>query len=181
MNGNEKLAVLTALKKLVNSELAKVREECDESLLEAYERDGVSKVALKVNGIKVGDFLITFNSNEWEVTDNESFSEFALDYGFATIEKSIKPEYMSRAIELLAEDEPDGITETVRVDPKWIDYITNEGGKPMFLDSGMEIPGVTYTGKTVKGTQVRKCEPEIVAPILRQMGGFDALLLGAGE
>lgn len=174
MNGNEKLAVLTALKKLINSELAKVREECDENLLEAYERDGVSKVALKVNGIKVGDFLITFNSNEWEVTDNESFSEFALDYGFATIEKSIKPEYMSRAIELLAEEEPDGIAETVKVDSKWADYVSPDG---TYLESGLKVPGISYTGKTVKNTQVLKCDPKTVAPILREIGGIQTLLL----
>lgn len=174
MNGNEKLAVLTALKKLVNSELAKVREECDENLLEAYERDGVSKVALKVNGIKVGDFLISFNSREWEVTDNEAFSEFAMDYGFDTIEKSIKPEYMSRAIELMVEEEPDGIAETVKVDPKWAGYLSPDG---TYLDSGLKVPGVTYTGRTVKNTQVTKCDPNTVSPILRQMGGIETLLL----
>lgn len=178
MNGNEKLAVLTALKKLVNSELAKVREECDENLLEAYDRDGVSKVALKVNGIKVGDFLITFNSNEWEVTDNAALGEFALEYGFATVERTIKPEYMSRAVELLAEEEPDGIAEMVKVDPKWPDYLSADG---TYLDSGLKVPGVTYTGRTVKNTQVLKCDPNTVAPILRQMGGIEMLLLDGGS
>lgn len=181
MKVNEKLAILTALKKMVETERKTARKEADAELISAYNESGVKQMALKVGGIEVGTFSITFNSGEWEITDKAAFDDFALAYGFATIERGIKPEYMHRAIELLAEDEPDGITETVRVDPKWIDYITNDAGKPMFLDSGMEVPGVTYTGKTVKGTQVCKCEPETVAPILRQMGGVDALLLEDGE
>ena len=174
MNGNEKLAVLTALKKLVNSELAKVREECDKNLLEAYERDGVSKVALKVNGIKVGDFQLAFNSCEWEVTDNAALGEFALEYGFANIVPTIKPEYMARAIQLLENEDPSGIEYAVKVDPKWPDYLSADG---TYLDSGLKVPGVTYTGRTVKNTQVTKCDPKTVAPILRQMGGVETLLL----
>ena len=174
MNGNEKLAVLTALKKLVNSELAKVREECDENLLEAYERDGVSKVALKVNGIKVGDFQLAFNSSEWEVTDADAFNQFALEYGFADVVPTIKPEYMAHAIQLMEDEDPSGIEYEVKVDQKWADYLSPDG---TYLDSGLKVPGVTYTGKTVKNTQVLKCDPKTVAPILRQMGGVETLLL----
>ena len=95
MKPSEKVAVLTALQKMVKAELDVARREADDDLLAAFDEDGVTERALKAT----------------------------------------------------------------------------------FLDSGMAVPGLTFTGQTVKNTQVRGCKPEDVAPIIRQLGGIDALLL----
>lgn len=178
MRANEKVAVLTALKKMVGTELDKVRAEADEAMLEAYEDDGVTKKALKLGGVKVGDYIVVLNSGQWAVEDRAAFEDFALTYGFASMERTVKGGYMPRVIEILEQELPEAVAETVKVDPKWQDYVENLAGTPMFLDSGEIVPGLKFTGQTVKGTQVRGCKPEDVAPILQQLGGVDALLLG---
>ena len=90
---NEQLAVLTALQNIVKERLNEVRAQADEDLLAAYDEDGVTKKALKVGGIKVGDYMVMLTKDEWAVTDAEAFNDFALMYGFATYERGIKPEY----------------------------------------------------------------------------------------
>lgn len=177
MKPAEKVAVLTALQKMVKAELDAARREADDDLLAAFDEDGVTKRALKIGGFKVGDHIVVLNSGQWSITDREAFEEFALTYGFATTERTIRPEWMARAADLVAEEDPAGIEESVKLDAKWQDYIANVAGTPTFLDSGMAVPGLAFTGQTVKNTQVRGCKPEDVAPIIRQLGGFDALLL----
>ena len=178
MKLNEQVAVLTALQKMVKARLDEVRAEADEALLADFEEDGVTKKALKLGGIKVGDYIVVLNSGKWAVTDAEAFHEFALDYGFATIQRSIRPEYMNQAIDMMAEEYPEAVDESVKLDPKWENYVENVAGVPTFMDSGMTVPGIEYTGQTVKGTQVRGCKPEDVGPIIAKLGGVDALLLG---
>lgn len=177
MKPAEKVAVLTALQKMVKAELDVARREADDDLLAAFDEDGVTKRALKVGGFKVGDHIVVLNSGQWSISDREAFEEFALSYGFATVERTIRPEWMARAIDLVAEEDPAGIEEHVKLDPKWQDYVANVAGTATYLDSGMAVPGLTFTGQTVKNTQVRGCKPEDVAPIIRQLGGIDALLL----
>ena len=177
MKVNEQVAVLTALQKMVKARLDEVRAEADEALLADFEEDGTTKKALKLGGVKVGDYIVVLSSGKWAVTDADAFHGFALDYGFAEVARSIKPEYMGHAVEIVARECPEAIAETVKLDPKWQDYIANVAGTATFLDSGMAVPGLTFTGQTVKNTQVRGCKPEDVAPIIRQLGGIDALLL----
>lgn len=181
MRADERVAVLTALQKMVKRALDEARAEADEALLAAYEEDGVQKKALKVAGVKVGDYLVILNKGEWAVADRAAFEDFALAYGMAEVKKAIRPEWAWRVIELCERELPEAVCETVKVDPKWQDCITNVAGVPTYLDSGMEVPGLTYTGQTVKATQVRGCAPEKVAPIIARLGGVGALLLGAGE
>ena len=181
MKVNEQLALLTALQKVVKSRLDEVRAEADDDLLADFDEDGVTKKALKLGGIKVGDFIVVLNSSKWAVEDAAAFGDFALTYGFATVRKSIRPEYMARALEVLSDELPDAVAEDVKLDPKWENYIENVAGTPTFLDSGEAVPGIRYTGQTVKGTQVRGCKPEDVAPIIAQLGGVDALLLGTPQ
>ena len=85
---------------------------------------------------------------------------------------------MNQAIDMMAEEYPEAVDEAVKLDPKWENYVENVAGVPTFLDSGMTVPGIEYTGQTVKGTQVRGCRPEDVGPIIAKLGGVDALLLG---
>lgn len=178
MRLNEELAVLTALQKLVKKRLDEVRAEADADLRAAFDDDGVTKRALKLGGMRVGDHIVVLTSTKWTVEDKAAFEDFALTYGFATIEKSVRPERMAEAIGFLETEMPEAIAETVKVDPKWEDYVENVAGTPMFMDSGMTVPGIRFTGQKYKNTQVRGCNPEMVAPILHQLGGVEALLLG---
>ena len=178
MKLNEQVAVLTALQKMVKARLDEVRAEADEALLADFAEDGVTKKALKLSGIKVGDYLVVLNSGKWAVTDTETFNDFALTYGFADVTRAIRPEYMNQAIEMMAKECPEAISESVKLDPKWENWVENVAGVPTFMDSGLTVPGIEYTGQTVKGTQVRGCKPEDVGPIIAKLGGVDALLLG---
>lgn len=178
MRLNEELAVLTALQKLVKKRLDEVRAEADADLRAAFDDDGVTKRALKLGGMRVGDHIVVLTGTKWTVEDKAAFEDFALTYGFATIEKSVRLERMAAAIGILETEMPEAIAETVKVDPKWEDYIENVAGTPMFMDSGIEVPGIRFTGQKYKNTQVRGCNPEMVAPILYQLGGVEALLLG---
>ena len=176
---NEQLAVLTALQNIVKERLNEVRAQADEDLLAAYDEDGVTKKALKVGGIKVGDYMVMLTKDEWAVTDAEAFNDFALMYGFATCERGIKPERLFEAYEVLYREAPEVLSDTVRLSADWQKLITNTAGTPTYLDSGMAVPGLAYVGPHVKCTQVRGCKPEAVIPVLQQLGGIDRLLLGA--
>lgn len=178
MRPSEELAVLTALQKLVKKRLDEVRAEADADLRAAFDDDGVTKRALKLGGMRVGDHIVVLTSSQWVVEDRAAFEDFALTYGFAEVVQGIKPECMSAVIGILACEMPEAIAETVKVDPKWEDYVENVAGTPMFMDSGMAVPGIRFTGQKYKNTQVRGCNPELVAPILHQLGGIDTLLLG---
>lgn len=177
----EQVAVLTALQKAVKAKLDEVRDEADSCLLAAYEEDGVVKKALKVGGVKVGDYIVVLTTDDWAVTDASAFEEFALAYGFASVESVIRPECMAAAVKLLREAEPELLCEEVKLSPEWRKLLTNAGGIVTFLDSGEVVPGVVALPPRVKCTQVRGCKPEDVLPRLRALGGVDALLLGDGD
>lgn len=175
---NEQVALLTALQKVVKERLNLARAEADEAMIEAYEEDGVVKKALKIGGVKVGDYSVVLTSDEWEITDAAAFEEFALSYGFGNYHKEIIPAYMAQAVAILEEEAPECLTEVIDIDPKWSNYVTNVAGVATLLDSGEPIPGLKYTGPRVKCTQVRGCKPEDVVPVLQRIGGIDQLLLG---
>lgn len=177
----EALAVLTALQKMVKERLDEARAEADEAMLRAYDVDGVSKKALKMGGAKVGDYTVVLSADEWEVTDRDALEDFALCNGFASVERAVRPEWRSRALDIVEAECPEAVEATVKLDSRWQACVTNRAGLPTYLDSGEIIPGLRYTGRRPKGTQVRGCEPADVLPLLRAMpGGVDALLLGAG-
>ncbi len=176
MKINEELAVLTALQKVVGSRLDAVRAEADAGMRQSYDEDGVTKKALKVGGAKVGDYIVTLTKGTWRVANAKEFEDFALSYGFARIDKSIRPEYMAMAIELL--EDVEGALETkVTVDEKWPNFITNVDGHAFYMDSELEVPGLEWAPQRIKGLQVRGCNPDDVMPILRQLGVAPAALL----
>lgn len=187
MRPYERLAVLTALEKAVKDAIRGTRAECNDMALESYEDDGVEKRALKVNGQKVGEFIVTFNAEGFEVTDREAFNDFALDYGFATVRRTIAPDMMESAIRALeGVFDPDvmeqAVVETVELHPDWEKALENVGGVVQYMDSGLNVPGVRVKPKSVKGTMVRGCKPADVLPMAAQIeGGMDALLLGDGK
>lgn len=187
MNANEKLAVLTALKKAVDERLKEVRAEADGSMKEAYLDDGVEKKALKVGDRKVGELIVTFASDGFEIADKRAFEEFALDYGLATVKREIRPDMMESCIKALEgvferDVMKEAVRETVAISPGWEKSMSRCGDAVAYMDSGMIVPGVEYRPKLAKGTMVRGCKPCDVVPILRDLpGGVDALLLGGGD
>lgn len=178
---NEQLAILTALQKAVKERLDAVRAEADATMLESYEDDGVVKKALKVGGVKVGDYIVVLTTDDWAVTDAEALQDFALAYGFAATKLEIKPECMDAAVKLIEATDPFMLRETVTLNKDWKNFITNTGGTPTFLDSGELVPGIEALPPRVKCTQVRGCKPEDVVPQIRQIGGVDQLLLGSAD
>lgn len=187
MNVNEQLAVITALEKWCKETKEEIRRQADRNLALMYEQNDVKKMALKVNGEEVGELIVTYHKEGFDVTDREAFEDFALTYGLAIVKRSIRPEMVGAAIKVIeGAIEPDHVrdfvTEEVVVVGDWENYMVNVGGKVLFCDSGMEVPGVAFRPRRPKGTQVRKCEPETVLPILQAMpGGLNVLLLGGGE
>ena len=187
MNVNEKLAVLTALKKAVDARLKDVRAEADDAMREAYFDDGVEKKALKVSGEKVGELTVTFASDGYELADKKAFESFALDYGLATVKRTIKPDMMESCIKALeGVFEPDvlaeAVQERVELADGWEKAMECVGDAVCYMDSGMVVPGVEYRPRLAKGTMVRGCKPEDVVPRLQAMpGGVEALLLGGGD
>lgn len=178
---NEQLAMLTALQKAVKQKLDEVRTEADASMLESYEDDGVVKKALKVGGVKVGDYIVVLTADDWAVTNEAALEDFALCNGLAETRLSIKPECMAAAVKIVEEIDPFLLTEEVKLAPDWKKYLTNTGGVATFLDTNQAVPGVAPAPPRVKCTQVRGCKPEDVVPQMQRLGGIDALLLGDGE
>lgn len=185
MNTFAKLAALTAMEKAVKEQIKQVRSDANAELMDAYDDLGVEKLALKLGGQKVGEFVVTFNAEGFEVTDQEAFGEFALDYGMAEVRRTIRPEMMESAIRALeGVFEPDVLAEavetTVVLHPDWEKGMTNVGGVVQYMDSGMNVPGVKVRPKTVKSTMVRGCKPAEVLPLVATElpSGANGLLLG---
>lgn len=178
MKTMEQLAILTALKKAVEDRLKEVRQVAKEELEDAYYDMGVEKIALKIDGQKVGDFTITYNSEGYEITDKEALNEFALDYGLGYFVSEIKPECMDQAIKVLNEYDPFLVRTEIKLYDGWDKSVYFVDGECVFQDSGMVIPGLKYKPKEVKTAMVRGCKPEDVLPITRRLGGVDNLLLG---
>lgn len=183
-NINEQLAVITALEKWCKEKKVEIREQADQNLALMYESNDVEKMALKVNGEKVGDLIVVFHKEGFDITDREAFEDFCLSYGLATVKRTIRPEMVGAAIKVIeGAIEPDHwrdfLQEEVVLVGDWENYMVNVGGKVLFCDSGMEVPGVAFRPRRPKGTQVRKCEHEVVIPLLQAMpGGINSLLLG---
>lgn len=184
MNNTEKLAVLTALEKAVKDRMKDVRSEADADLMDAYDENGYEKKAVKLNGQKVGEHIVTFRKEGYEITDRAAFEEFALDYGLAEQRRYIAPDFMESAIKALeAAFEPevlDGaiVTEIV-LSGDWELAMERVGDAVCYMDSNMVVPGVAYRPKEVKGTMLRGCRPEDVVPIISALpGGVESLLLG---
>ena len=186
MKNTEKLAVLTALKKSIETQIKKIRSAVDSEMREAFVEDSVEKKALKVGGQKVGEIIVTYASDGFEISDKSAFEEFALDYGLATVRKTIKPEMMESAIRALegvfdAEVLAETISENVVISNDWEKSMKRISGGVSYMDSGLVVPGVEYRPKLAKGTMVKDCKPETVIPILQTLpGGIDGLLLGGG-
>lgn len=187
MKASEEVAVLTALQKAVKARLDEARARLDEEFEELHESCGVERRALTVGGARVGEQLMVTEAGHWEVEDEAGFGDFALTYGLAHEERSIRPGMMESCVKALEDVfEPDVLAEAVETrvvpDAGWERYVTNVGGLPAFLDTGLTVPGLRWVPARMKGTQVRGCKPEDVLPLVGSLeGGVEGLLLGEGE
>lgn len=184
MNVNEKLAVITALEKWLKDQKAEIRREADAAFAELCEEHNTEKIGLTINGQKVGQYIMQFHPEGYNVTDKDAFEDFALTYGLASIKRSIRPEMTGAAIKVIEgavdpEHVGDFVKEEVVLAGDWEEKLVMVGGRVLFADSGLEVPGVAFRPRAMKGTQVRDCKPEVVIPILQGMpGGVNSLLLG---
>lgn len=181
MRPTEKLAILTAIKKAVDDQLKAVRSEADDELLEAYKENGVEKLALKVGGEKVGNFIIAFNKESYEIDNPEAFNEFALLNGFAKLTHAIKPEFMQQAVAMVEEQYPEAIEEKFELNKDWDAYFEKLGDDVIISGKDTIVPGVVWKAPTVKSTQVRDCKPQVVLPIVQRLGGVDQFMLEAAN
>ena len=179
MSVYEELAVLTALQKAVKARLDEVRAEADDGM-----GDGIEKRTLSVGGTKVGEIAETFAKEGWDVSDRDAFESFALDYGFAHVERRIAPDWMETCVKALescfdADVLDDAIEERVVLDGDWEKRIEKVGDAPCYLDSGAVVPGLEWRPKRHKGTRVTGCDPAEVVPLLRSLpGGVERALIG---
>ena len=186
MKPTERLAALTAMEKALKDAIKVARAEANDYLMDSYEDLGVEKLALKLGSEKVGEFVVTFNKEGFEITDRAAFEEWALDYGLAEVRRTIRPDMMESAIRALENVfSPEVMAETVEerivVHPDWELAMEKVGKVVQCMNSGMNVPGVRAVPKTVKGTMVRGCDPAKVFPIIAELPeGFNGLLLGEG-
>lgn len=179
MKTTEQLAILKALKKAVDDRIKEVREISDAELLEYYNDYGAEKIALKLNGQKVGDFLITFSKEGYEITDRAALNEFLADYGLADILITPRQEYLEEVNEYLRDKYgEEALEQSIWPLKDWDKAVYFVDGECVYEDSGMVIPGLEYKPRSIKNTTVRGCDPEVVLPIVRSLGGVDQLLLG---
>ena len=180
----EKLPMLVALEKVVKDEIKAVRRECDGDLLDTYEDEGYERKALRVGNVKVGDFSVTFNSDGFDIVDREAFEDFALEYGMASERRRIRPDMEQSIIRYLENNlDPDVYAEALEtevvLDPDWEKGMEMVCGVVQYMDSGLNVPGVEFRPKTVKGTRVTGCRPADVLPLMQQMeGGVTGFLTG---
>lgn len=184
MNSKESLAILTAMKKVIDARIKDIRKDVDTEMWDGLEAEGIEKKALMLDGKKVGEVIMTYAADGYSITDEDAFIEFALNYGLASVERVVKPECMPGAVkflrEYLSDEEFNNVTEDkVTIVGDWETLMTGKGAAVTYLDSGMVVPGVEYRPKYAKSTMVRGCAPEDVLPIVAQLpGGVDKLLLG---
>lgn len=182
LNAIQKTAILTAVKKSLESELKQYRAEADEEILELYEGFGSDRVKIKLGDVEIGSMTLCFATDEYIVTDEAALNEFLLLNGLATEKTSIDPTYMVEVIARIKDDMPQAIvTEVVptkdfsklikRVDDSFVIEGTNE-----------VVPGISPAPQKIKGTRITGCKPEDVLPVINSLPGtLDTLLLGGGQ
>lgn len=179
----QKTAVITAIQKALKPQADKAREEANEELVKLYESEGADRQHIFIDGVEVGQLVIAFSSNKFEITDKDAFEEFCLANGFASLRKSIKPEWMTQAIEELETHYPEGVEVSVDVDKDASKYFKRIDDETFVIDGTNEIiPGIKPIAKKIKTTQLRGCKPDDVFPALKSLGvGVEQLLLGGAE
>lgn len=182
----EQYAVVRAIEKIAKDRGAELREELDQQFLDEYRDRGIKKQEVRVDGNKVGEYIVNMTKPEYVISDKALFDEFALCNGLATVVRSIDPWMMDRVLDILTdtltEDElQEFIREDVVYNVEWQKSLDTVDGEVVLYGSNHTVPGVTYKPETPKNTQIRGCNPADVLPIVKRLGGLDQMLLGEGN
>lgn len=177
MKPSEKYAILKAVENAAKDQGKELREIIDEELYDLYDNFGTVKTVLRVGEETVGEHIISFSSEGYEVTNQGALEEFALDYGFAEPKRTIKADKYEEAVKILEAMAPELLETKIKMSNDWDKGITYIDGECTYLDSGMIIPGIKYVPRKPKNTTIRGCKPDKVLPAVKRLGGLDQLLL----
>lgn len=158
LDGDERLALLAAIDKRVAPLLRQAKDDARAALMEACERDGTDRRAVRVGGEKVGEVGVSYAPAHPAI----------IDMGAAL--ESLRP--MGLVVEAPAKG--------------WEEHFTTAGGAVVAKESGEIADWAVWEPKRPKGAAVRGCAPEdVLGAFGARLGGDTpfALLDGvqAGE
>lgn len=170
MNEFERLAIAHACAGAFKDVESQAREACNKELMEAYDADGIEKMALRVGKEKVGEFTVVYASDGYEVVDDK-FMDFALANGLAHEKRTLKPDAIPQVLSMLsAYVDPDVLSdfieESIELNQDWDKYFERRGGEVVMAGTYEIVPGVVYRPKRVKNTRITGCKPDEVLPQL---------------
>lgn len=183
LNPMQRAAVITAMGKALKKEGDKARHEADDALMELYEATGTDRVRVKLGEADVGTFTIAFEGDSYEVLDRDALEDFCLANGLAEETRSIRPEWMGKAVEEMATHYPEAIETRVEINKDLQVFLKRVDDATYVIEGTTEtVPGIRPRPRAIKGTQLRGCKPEDVIPSLKGLGvGVEQLLLGGAE
>lgn len=181
MKLTERVAVLTAMQKAVKAELDRARAEADGEMRRRFAEDGTDRMRLIIDGEEVGTLSLRCDGSGYEVTDEEAFHDYLWENGGLSVSHRLKPEYAEEAYGLWGADRPWMFESEEKPDEGFCKLMERVGDMMVVSGLGDPVPGVRPCGKRPKGVTVRGCDPRKVVPLLRSVGGVEALLLGEGE
>lgn len=176
----QEAAILTAIQKAIKTRLDECRTKADANLEEAYLADGIDRIRVHIGGAEVGTFSLRFSKDGYTVTDKAAFDDFLLLNGMGHEKKSIKPEYMQMAVDLVEKDHPEAIQVDVSIDKDCEKLIRNIDDVCVVGDTTEVIPGIKPKPSEVIGTTLKGCEPSAVIPQLQGVH-VNELLLGGPD
>ncbi|WP_417351174.1 hypothetical protein [Gordonibacter pamelaeae] len=180
MKPNERLAVLTAVSKIVKAELDAARAEVEAGMSEAFEENGTDRARLMLGGTEVGSVTLKVDRTGWEVEDPEEFSRFLADNGQLKTVRRLRPEYQGMAWSMLGEEYPFMFDVEETPEPSFLKAFERIDGAVVVGGTDVAVPGVRLCPPKPKGLMVTGCKPKLVGPIAARLGGLDALLLPEG-
>lgn len=183
MRSIERLAYLTALKKSLDEEIKRVREEADSEYEELYYEHGVKSRDVVVDGVKVGTFSLEMRGVDYVITDKDAFDDWMLCQGLADIRESVRPEYAKMAVDLLKEAVGGvAICEETVYAKDWKKRMEVVDGRACLAGTDHPVDGLAWVEDEPKGTKFALRDPGHVISALRKLpAGEVAGFLGAGD
>lgn len=180
MKPNERLAVLTAVSKIVKKELDEARAQVEGDMVDAFFDNGADRARLMLDGVEVGSVTLKVDRSGWEVEDPDEFGRFLEDNGQMKTVRRLKPEYQGMAWSLLGEQHPYMFDVEETPEPGFLKAFERIDGAVVVGGTDVVVPGVRPCPSKPKGLMVTGCKPQMVGPIAARLGGLDALLLPEG-
>ena len=178
----QQLGVLTALQKMVKAKADQLRKEVNAEMSQDYlnNKSGKDRPVL-LDGIKVGNIVMSIDEKHWEVTDPIDYEAFLFENGQMNETWSLNPAYTLEAMRRLGDDYRYMFDCKMEPKEEFLKLFEPCGDAVVISGTDAVVPGVSPCGVKTGGIKVYKCEPKKVAPILARIGGLDAMLLGDGS